>query len=758
VSTGPSTYQIGPSTVDVSLHCLRRDGVEQHLRHKAFQTLLYLIEHRDRVVPKEELFARVWKDAAVTDDTLVQCISEIRKALGDDPQNPRYIKTVLRRGYRFVGPVDAAPETEAVAPVGALPPEATVQPTARSRPWVGAVVVCLALGLFGVAIFAFRDRLFTESDRTPPVRTVAFTPFTNQSGDATLDWLREGLPDMLIAGLARAPELNVISRAQVQRFSDRVQRPAGSIDLNTALEIGRASRSDVVVLGGIAKLGEAIRIDVHLHATGSGELLSAQSLTVDTAERLLTDVDLLSMRVARALGAAGDRPAVSEVMTNSLEAYRAYSLALEEAHAYNTNEALRLLEHATTLDPRFAMAYARIGYIYAIVRVNEGDRARPYLEKAFKLADRLSDKDRLYIDAWYSLSLNDEERGIQTLRRIVAAYPTETEAYWRLGSRLEYQNRLDEAIASYERGLAIDPGAKEIWNTLGFHYSAVGRYDRAIEAHERYVALDPQEANAHDSLGMTYTQAGRMGQALAALERALTLKPDFHFPILHKGDVFFLLGRHRDALSHYRRYIEIAPSDWDRAVGYNHVALLHLSHGDIAKAASAARQERILKNDFGTALRVALVSGNLTEARQLKQLYPATGAWFTKRDREYVFGLFALKEGRADDAIARFQAVLKIPAMAWGINSLEDALASAYMELGRVDEAIEESRRVLRLNEQDPLTHYGLARALDARGEVAQARASYERFLQIWKDADPDIPQVRTARARLASAPARPSR
>lgn len=748
-------YRIGSAILDTSLNCLRRNGEEQRLRHKTFQTLLYLVERRDRVVTKDELLVNVWKDAAVTEDTLVQSISEIRKALGDDAQTPQFVKTVPKVGYRLVAPVETIDEELAAAPEPP-PPDVLLPdaPLARTRrTWLRAVTGLIAAGVVGSTLFAFKDQLFGRPDPVPAARTVAVVPFSNRSGDPSLDWLREGLPDMLIAGLARSRNLTVISRAQLHALTERVRPDISAIDLPTALQIARASRADVVVVGAFARLGTAIRLDVHLHDVQSGSLMSAQSLSVDAVERLLSDVDLLSIRVAHALGAptvrAERQPTVSDMMTDNLEAYRAYSLAIEQANAYHTDEAVQLLERAIALDPRFAMAYARIGYIYGVVRNNEGQRARPYLEKAFKFSDRLSEKDKQFITAWYAISHNDHEGAVRALRRITAEYPEDTEAYWRLGDQLTYAGRSSEAVEVYERGLAIDPGAKQIWNTVGFAYSGLGQYDRAIAAHERYAALDPQEPNAHDSLGMTYDQAGRRAEALAEFDRALALKPEFHFAVLHKGDVFVQLGRYRDALKQYERYIEIAPSNWDRAAGCNHIALVYLRLRDFARAERAAIREREFKNNFGTAWRVALESGDLRRAKVLADEFEPPG--FTKRDYGFLQGLMALRTGRSDEALGHFKKMLAIPAIVWGVNSVEDAVASTYVELGRLDEAVAEYRRILQLSPHEALIHYRLATILDKQGKSAQARESYARFLQLWKDADPDIPEVRAAKARLAA-------
>src|SRR5437867_715260 len=99
-------YRFADVEVDTAQGCVKRSQNEVHLRQQTFQVLLYLLERHERLVTREELIAHIWKDTAVTDDALVQCIGEVRKALGDDPRNPRFIKTVPRVGYRFISPVE----------------------------------------------------------------------------------------------------------------------------------------------------------------------------------------------------------------------------------------------------------------------------------------------------------------------------------------------------------------------------------------------------------------------------------------------------------------------------------------------------------------------------------------------------------------------------------------------------------------------------------------------------------------------------
>ena len=787
-------YRIADAEVDTLSGCLRRDGEECRLREQSLQVFLYLIEHRERPVTKEELMETVWRGTAVTDDALVQCIVEIRKALGDDSRHSRFIKTIPKIGYRFIGPVEdneerslVAVETEEVTSfrvefeeelieqevlVASAPAKPLTLPGAViARPRRTALVAAVALILLAAIALPIYLHQKTLADRQelaevtlPQVagkRPVAVMFFDNQSQSAELDWLREGLADMLITDLSRSAKLTVLNRQQLHRLLERMgHRQGETIQPTQALAISRSSRAESVILGSFARLGEKLRLDVQLYDARNGQLAASESLTVDRVEQILTQVDLLALKLAAHLGAAPteqeQRAGLADVMTDNLEAYRCYSLALEKTYGLQNVEAIALFEKAVALDPQFAMAYARIGYAYA-VRWNFAEKAKPYLEKAYQLSDRLTEKDRLYITAWYSTANLDYPDAIRYFQEIVARYPLEVEAYWRLANLLQGEERQEEAIEAAKRGLAVDAEAKELYNLLGGIYLEFNRHDEAMAMYQRYVALAPNEPNAHDSLGLGYQWTGRYTEAIQSYESALTLKPDFEVALIHLANTYFQQGRYRDALSLYQRYIQGAPSEVERGRGYYGVCEVYLRKGEIDRAEEAANREIKSGNWFSWhSLVIALQRGEEAKVKKFKeQLFARTpftnrGSREPRRDHDYHRGYLELKSGRAAEAIENFKEALKHRPLYWNIDTFEDCLANAYLELGRLDEAIKEYERILRLNPNYPLAHYHLAQAYQRNGQPEPARAAYERFLQVWNDADPDIPQVIEAKKQLA--------
>ena len=806
-------YRCEDVEIDPSLGCLKRGGLEQHLRQQSFHLLLYMIERRQRLISKEELIENFWQDAAVTDNAVVQCIKEIRTALGDDPHEPRFIRTIYKIGYRFIANVVEEPiaaeaarpaleivgadpsfavNAAAVEPIhaGTIPAEArtrtpaeaainapypNLKPWLRLKPWLDTtkpwtrwiVLGIAATGGIGLAWTMLRHstapRVEVTLPQVPGRKALAVMYFENQSAKPNLNWLSEGLADMFITDLARLDKLTVLSREQLHLLLERNgHKPQNGIQLDVALDIARKSHADALLLGSFLTLGEKILVNTRLFDTSSGQLLAADQFEVDQPADILARIDLLSPKLAAHLGAAPldthHQTGLAEAMTNNLEAYRYYSLGVSKAQAFQNSQAIALLSKAIQLDPKFALAYARIGYAYSVTDFVP-EKGRPFLAKAIQLSDHLSPKDRLLVTAWYAIARQDYPAAIKTMQQIVDQFPLETEAYTRLARLLYGEERPQEAIAVVQRGLAVDPDFGDLYNVLGICYLGLQRYDEAIAAHQRYVQLAPSEPNAHDSLGMSFQHAGRYENAAAEYNGALLLDPEFEPAIIHLGDIYFQQGCYRDALRQYRRYIQVTGSDTARAVGYGSIAQLYWRRKEFGKAEEAAENETSFeKGAVWNSLLLAIDQGQPARAARLKQSfdqilrsgpYPTRGTRNELRSYDYYLGTLELREKHIDQATQHFREALRHLPPSSGMDLYEDCLANAYLGSAHLDQAIDEYQRILRLNPNYPLAQYHLAQAYQRKGKLADARIAYERFLQIWKNADSDIPEVMDAKQQL---------
>jgi tetratricopeptide (TPR) repeat protein/DNA-binding winged helix-turn-helix (wHTH) protein/TolB-like protein len=754
----PHPYSFGEFSLDSQTQVLRKNGADIHLRHKTFQLLVYLIDQRHRTVTKQELWDRLWPDSAVTDDALVQCVTDIRRALADDAREPRFIKTIPKLGYRFVGTieedlpsVDAEPPVEeAAAATAPQPPQST--PFRRSVPYAFAALFVLAVA--GSAALSMRGVPPTRLD--PQKTSVMVLYLRNESAAADLDWLRHGLADMLISGLSRSDRLTLLGRQQLDALLARSSgTPAESLTLEAARKLASDMHVEKIVLGTFGRLGGRLRVDVQLYETATGRLVGSDRLVADRQEDVLSEIDLLSVRLAARLGSPEPAGRLVDVMTDNLEAYRHYSLAVDAAHDLRNKEAIAMLQRAVELDPEFAMAHARIGYTYGLSWGLPAD-AKPHLEKAFSLPNRLTPRDRLNIRAWYAVVNYDYFGAMTIYRQIVAAYPDDVEAYLRLGRLQRGEQQFDEAIATLTKGVAVDPQSAALHNELAATYNDVRKFDRALEHAKRYVDVSRGEANAYDTLGLVYSGMGDYVKARAEFERALAVRPDFEVARVHLANTFARQGRYSAADAEFSRYIETAPSGAERHRGWSCRAWLARQRGRLDEAPHHMRQiEQLgLGPDFEHLL-AALAKGDISGATRLRDQLtregPNRGGRITPRFRLYTLGIFALRTGRGDEAIKLLREALTHPAPIWATDDLETALAAAFLELGRFDDAVAEYTRVIKLTPNYGPAHYGLAEALHRSGRHTEAIAAYRAFLNAWSEADADVPTIRTARQRLGA-------
>lgn len=756
-------YRIGDIELDPGSGCLRCNGMERPLRQKTFQVLLYLVEQRDRLVTKEEMLDAVWHGVAVTDNVLAQSVNDIRQVLGDDSRQPRFIKTIPRTGYRFIAPVEELEGTTArVLSVFEthslqveLEEEIDTGPPRRGRPRQALLIAGGLLVAFG-ALAGYG--LMRRSEPAGAKKTVAVLYFENQSGDADLNWLREGLADMLITDLTQSPGLAVLGRPQLKALRARIgHRNAGPIGLSEAMEVAKRGQAETIVLGSYGRIGEKTRIDAQMYDAASGKLVAAESLLAERPEQILTDTHLLSQRLAARLGAnlgeGGLDRGLADVMTGDLQAYRYYSLGVEQVQAIHNREAIDLFQKAVDLDPQFAMAWARIG----IVNMMYGPRveqAKPYLEKAFRFSGRLTGKDRFYITAWYHLANLDFSRAIEELQSLLARYPTEVEAYLELARLLAGEVKTEEAVRVAQRGLAVDPEARDLYNLLANLHGELAHREESFSSARRYVELAPEEPNAYDTLAQVQMHFGVYDQAIENLHRSLALKPDFEVARVHLGNLYFRQGRYRDALREYERFTKDGPESFDRLRGYGLISWVHFRQGDPTGAAAELRRRfSSFENVAGLANLAAVETGVLRPGDFRPAPFPRVGRGSrdAMRPDYYWRARMALRNGRPEDALgfckqAGRQRVVLFDAEDY--EDYEDCAAHAFLHSGQWANARSEYQRILKLNPNDALAHYHLALALERTGALAQAQSENRKFLNLWNDADADIPEMIAARRR----------
>jgi adenylate cyclase len=498
--------------LDLDRGCLLLDGTEIALRPKTFAVLQYFVENSGRLVSKDELFAAVWPNLAITDDVLVQSIGELRRALGDD--GPGLIKTVPRRGYRFeaavsaIAPVDpieidgTANRTDSGA--GAQSLERAVQvhpstlPTAAATGRRGGLfaawilVILLAAGSLWISLgpgwkFLGALRSGDQIKKNAKIGTkpaIAILPFLNETEDHAREYFADGLTQDIINALGRFSELTVMSWNAVFPYKGK---PASPGDIRRSLAVSYLAE------GIIRRVGDRVRVTAQLVDTRNGQVV--WSARFDEA---LADVFALQDKItAQIVGALAIRVTQNEQRrvfakpTENLEAYD-YVLrarpALQRPARANNVEARAFLRHAIALDPNYAAAYAALAETYYIaVSMGWAESPTGFLKRAEEMADKALNLNESQVRARIVLGrvhifYHRYKQAQAELDRAIAINPNDAQGLAGRGNILMWLGQTDAAIEALEQAQRIDPELNAIdRNALSLAYYLKRRYDAAIE-------------------------------------------------------------------------------------------------------------------------------------------------------------------------------------------------------------------------------------------------------------------------------------
>jgi len=538
--------------LDLHSGCLLLDGNEIALRPKTFAVLTYLVQNVGRLVSKDDLFAAVWPNLAITDDVLVQSIGELRRALGDD--GPRLIKTVPRRGYRFESDVSVvAPADESstgVAPAAARdeaqPPGPARLPLALLATAVGvrriglvaglAVLVATAALWAGIATgWRFTsapgraDRVATNSPEIGARPAIAVLPLVNQGNDSAREYFADGLTQDIINALGRFSELTVMSWNAVLPYKSRPASPG---------EIARGLGVRYQVEGSVLHTGDRVRVTAQLLNSDGGVFWSGRF--DEPLADLFALQDKITTQIAGALAirvAQVEQRRVIAKPTESLEAYD-YVLrarpALQRPERANIAQARILLRRAIEVDQGYAAAYAALADTYQISTVmgwTESPaesliRAEEMANKALSLDD--SDVRAHIVLGRIHIFRQQYEQAKAELDRAIAINPNDAHALAGRGNILMWSGDTDAAIETLELAQRIDPELNVIdRNALSLAYYLKGRYDAAITQAELNLRRTESANFSRIVLASAYAQANQAGDAARVVSAIRLRDPTF---------------------------------------------------------------------------------------------------------------------------------------------------------------------------------------------------------------------------------------
>ncbi len=518
------SYCFGPFRLEPEDRLLLRDGQPVPLTSKSFDALLLLVERSGHLVSRDDLITALWPQTFVDESNLTQTISMMRKALGENAVEPRYIITVPGRGYRFAAKVEhiphngrgAAGAVAATAADGAsvTPPEVRKFPIGLCIASVLAVGLALAAGLLWGRV---RHR-----PETAPKLMLAVLPFENLTGDPTQDYLSDGFTEEMITDLGRLDpaHLGVIARTSVMHYR-RTQQ--------TTAQIARELGVQYVLEGSVRRDSGRVRITVQLIQSSDQTHLWAREYDRELRDLLLVQGEIaqeIADEIQLALGAQGGRDNARR-QGRSPGNYEAYDLYLKGRYFWNERDfrqAIDFFQQAAATDPGYARAYAGLAdsYLlsgsYGLAPNSEVmPKARAAALKAVQLDDSLA-------EAHTSLALVAEnydwdwQAADKEFRRAIQLDPNYATAHHWYAECLAFQSRFDEALTEIERARQLDPLSLIIAADRGAILYFSRQYDRAIEQFRSVLDVQPDAPRAHLVL-FAYAQKGQFADALRAIEQ-----------------------------------------------------------------------------------------------------------------------------------------------------------------------------------------------------------------------------------------------
>jgi eukaryotic-like serine/threonine-protein kinase len=649
--------------------------------------------------------------------------------------------------------------------------EAGFKPARKSNRWAalaGATILVIGLAVGGWLFFSRKAHALSEKD------TIVLADFANTTGDTVFD---DTLKQALAVGLGQSPFLNIVSEDKVRKTLQEMTRsPDERLTRDLAREVCERAGSKAYLSGSIATLGTQYVIGLEALSCASGEVLAREQVTASGKEQVLPELGRAASKLRNELGESlssvqkFDVP-MEEATTSSLEALKTFTLGQKAFNEKGDADAIPFIQRAIELDPDFALAYDYLAGHY--FNLNQPSLGATYVKKAFELRDRVTEREKFILTADYYDSVTGElEKADQAFEMYTTVYPRE-------------------------------PGPHVL---LGADSMILGKYEKADTETREAHRLDPNWVVSYGNLGEIYLALNRFDEARAITEEAFVRKLDH--PALHLN--LYALAFFRSDPTGMKQQVDWAmgkPSaeGWmlsvesDTQAWYGRLKKSReLSHQAVESARRTDEKEPAALWQSNAAIREALF-GNEEVARDgaAAALDLAPESRDAEAQSALAFALAGdstLAQSRADDLNKRFpqdtviQSVwlptiraqmelghknaprsieLLQPAVPYELGMLSGSAtnsclyplyvrAQAYLNAQQSSAAVAEFQKILDHRGllwncvTGPLAHLGLARAYALQGNTAKARAAYQDFLTLWKDADADIPVLVAAKSEYA--------
>ncbi|MGA8309172.1 MAG: protein kinase [Terriglobales bacterium] len=659
------------------------------------------------------------------------------------------------------GSVTAAATTPSVAAKVAEAP-----PAGGRKIWkiVIPAAVAVVAALIGGGLY-FRSRsaaLLTQRD------TIVLADFANTTGETVFD---DTLKQALRVQLEQSPFLNVLSDQKVDEQLRLMGRPKDQrLTQDVAREVCQRTGSKALLEGSVSSLGSHYAIGLNALNCHTGDALGSEQIEADSREHVLKALGESVTKMREKLGESlasvqkYDAP-VEQATTPSLEALQAYSLGIKSKYTKGDEASIPPFKRAIELDPNFAMAYARLGVAYN--NLSQAGLASDYVKKAYELRERVTERERFYIDSfYYQFGSGDLEKAVQVYELWKQTYPRDVQPY----------------------------------RSLGIVHSSLGQYDKTLEEQREALRLEPGDATNYADMALDYLFLNRVDEAKQVLQQAQTLKlenenllTDAYSLAFFRGDAGemervvasaagkpgaedALLGTHSDTQAYYgrlgkarelaRRAEETARHNGDpeTAAGYRvEAAVWEAEMGNLAQAQQdvAAALALASSRDVETSATLALArAGDVGRAQAMADDLQKRFPMNTLTNRYWLPTIRAAVELKRGNAARALELLQTTSPYELGLNLYPVYVrGQAYLLAHNGTAAAAEFQRLLDhrsivLNfPLGALAQLQLGRAYAMAGDSTKARSAYQDFFALWKDADPDIPILKEGKAEYAKLP-----
>jgi eukaryotic-like serine/threonine-protein kinase len=708
-------------------------------------------------------------------------------------------------------PMESAPATiraigsssRTAAASGPVSQAATTAPAGK-RIWLIVSAVAALLVAVVAGLWFFRGR--TAHPSVAGHKSIAVLYFSNLSQDQSLNWLNNGLTDMLTTNLAQVKGLDVLSTERVMSAVQRASKDGKSMDPAQAQQVARDAGADAYITGALLKIGPAqLRLDVRAQDTGSGQILFSDKLEGQDVQSIFGMVDRLTANIAGSFLPASAQPLktpeIEQASTSNVEAYRHYQLGIDYGRRYLTSDAIREFEEAVRLDPQFALAALRLSDQYRL----QGDLRRSN-ELAIQVSQnqsRLPRYEQLTLQVLKATRSEDPEAQIAARQQLVSEFPRQSVDRGILVSILGGFGKGEQARELMQQGLALDPKNEDLLNFESYGQAFDGDFNSALATNDSYMAIRPGDPNPFDTRGDILFTAGRDDEAVAAYRKVLELKPDFSdyseylklaivYTDQKKPDManaaFQQFAHRASPLS--RLYVPGFEAQFKQTVGDLEGALasyrevvIQLGHakqnqaaqtflrpfaavsvllGESSSALSFAQQQKLDDYELRTVAFLQTMAGNPSAAQQSLQRFASSHPWIAPRaleiDQAFADISAAVNRGDGQAALSRATSIPDFQGpyllfLKGRAHLLTNDYASAETEFRTVLRIERSLANTGALTQRFPLlgilSHYYLGQLYERTGKHDQAINEYQEFLSHFASSQSRLPQVGEARTAL---------